>query len=277
MKNIKTTKAYSYQRDFPEEKYLSAYHEFDELGNETFYTTYTPEGLETKVRTIFNDKGQKLEEIIYLDEENIAEQSHFTYNEAGQISGIKIAYADGSETTKSYQRNTDEIIITSIDDEDSIENIETLKLRNEQLILEKLIVDGDGAFVEKFVNIFDENDRMIQHTEYSDFEHVSIVRKMEFDAAGNVLKQVSRNADGKLHDIIKYKYNENNKIIEQNIRDVYIIKYTYNIEEKTILEENFSGNGMLESYRITRFDAENRLKQEEKPYSFTDYEYTFFD
>jgi hypothetical protein len=123
---------------------------------------------------------------------------------------------------------------------------------------------------------YNSNNDVIKRTSYNEDDKIEFITHYEYDNDRNLLKFHKTNEKNETIDLVIFKYDEKNRVIEQKIGDYYITKFTYNDDERTKTEERYDLNGVLQFKMISYYDEEGRLLEEASPIHSTKYIYEFF-
>ncbi len=279
MKKIHTVKILTHSLEEGEEmSYISAFLERDKQGNIILSETYfAPNELESKIISKHDEDGNKIEEINYLSEDEISEHFFFHRDIKGKILKEELNYADGSKSIKLYLRNETEktLTITTQDEDDNIEEIEFLKFDSNKQVIEKILHNENNKMKEKTLYEYDDSQRIRKRTEYGANETLIVERNFFHDEKGNLIKQFGVK-NKKLLDSVVFQYDEKNRVVETQIANQYLIKYSYDDENHSQTEERFAPNGMLEFQQISFFNEDGLLVEEQIGELTKKYEYTFY-
>jgi hypothetical protein len=281
MKKIKTISAYTYDaQDASDEGFMSSFTELDEKGNVIMTASYISENeLETKSEIRFDDAGNKTEELSYISEDEVGEHIFYKRNSAGNIIAEEIQYFDGSISYRTYIHDNIENTLSIImkDEEDAIEEKEFIRYDQNGNVIERITIDENEKIKEKHVNEFNEKNLIINRKETDNTGNLTAERKYTYDEDGNMTQRLTINRKGNLMELVTHKYDERGRMIENYAKNLYLIKYIYNTEEKTITEERYLPNGMIESTSVSKFDEDNLLIEEDNMVRKIVYKYEFFE
>lgn len=206
MNKIKSIKTFVLNEE--KEPQILVHEERDQLGNVTKLEHYNYDGeVESKTEFEFDEKGRLIEERQYSKVDSPDQTIRITYNESGKPGSVKVIYADGSVSNKTYERNIDERTTTI------------------------LIVDQDGDEEGKEYRKFDEEDRILEEVIYNDFGNIESKREFEYDEHGYVVESVEMDSEG-FETVRFYDYYRDDKAQVVKIE-------TLNAEEKIIRIDTF--------------------------------------
>jgi len=280
VRKIKSITTYQIDDSDSDSKFISAYTEYNETGNEVLSETYYDENeLESKVERIYNSRGEIIEEITYLDATEIGEHTFFKRNEQNRIAEILSHYADGSKQIKKYEYNDAEntLTITTYDDDDAIEEREFFRFDSDRNILEHSTFDENLKLKERQENSYDENSKLLRRKEYDAKNKFTVERVLVYNEFEKIEKQISLNKNNKPIGSILFNYDDKGRLIEQRIANSHVIRFAYTDEPRTEKEEHFDANGIL-TYSTTKYyDQNNLLTQANTLTGTLKYSYLFFD
>lgn len=279
---IKTIKIVTLSNQNPDYRQLSSVINYDENGNETQVIQNNETGeLESKTETKYNENNKKAEQINYLSETEIAEHYIFERNENGTIQKEIIKYADGSHSEKKYLRNKEsrELTIETVDDQNDLEEKITMKFNQNDDIIWSRHYDEENTLTDKIEYYYDDKKRLIEQKEYDANEQLIKKRKIIYhpDFEEKITKQISLTPEDTLIDFIQNEYDKKGRLTEQSFNNKYFIKNKYDDEQNTRTEEKYYSNGMLDGKTIFYFDKNGLLQKEIYDLYTLKYDYEFYD
>ncbi len=190
------------------EEIVKVYEERDQEGNITLLQQFDTEGnIEAKSEYEFDEKGRVTVERQYSISETPDQTLKIEYNESGKAKQVIVAFADGSFSYKNYSRDEAERT-TTID-----------------------IVDQDGENEGKEVRKFDDEDRVLVETVYTDSGEIETKAEFEYNEHGDVVENVRLDVEG-FETVRFYDYFRDD---EARINKIEIL----NEDEKIIREDTF--------------------------------------
>lgn len=262
-----------------ESAYVSSVLEYDENQNETLSVNYTLTGeLDGKEESRYDAAGNKIENLHYFTEDEVSNHHFFEFNADNRLLKERISYADGSETIRSYARDTQNnaITITSVDDEGDLEEKEIVKLDAENRMLEQTIWDEDELIKEHHIIERDDDGRVVKMINLDEHGKTISQTLQEFNQAGNITKRISLNAKGALADSVLYSYDEQNRLIETKVGSRLLIKNEHNDEKGSETEIRVNASGMVEDRNTTYLNEHGRITKEEGLDANIEYEYEYY-
>jgi hypothetical protein len=155
------------------EPQLIVHEERDQLGNVTKLEHYDYDGvLESKTEFAFDDKGRLIEEKQFSKADTPDQTIKIEYNESGKPGLVRVLFADGSVSKKTYVR-------------DEAERTTTIN-----------IVDQDGDEEGKEFRRFDDEGRLLEEVIYNDFGNVESKQEYEYDEYGHIVESVEVDSEG---------------------------------------------------------------------------------
>ncbi len=261
--------------------FLSAITTYDEKGNMLVSVNYAaPDEIEDKTEFKYDSKGRKTQEINYLSEDEISDKKEITYDDQDKVTSEEISYADGSKSIKQYEYNQEGhlISIVQVDEDDEPEEKEVIVTDDKGRPKEKQYYDYNDKLKERHFFEYDQQGRVIKRLDLGRKKKDFIAeRHFTYDEQGNITKRLSLNKKGELIDIVKISYNEQGKMTENNINNKFLIRYTYDEENKTQLQERILPDGTVEYTSLSKFNEDGLLIQEEDPFKKVVYKYSFQD
>lgn len=183
--------------------------------------------LQNKSTYTYDDKGNQIEQKIYLDEENISEHWTYVYNDENKLVKKTVEYADGS--ISSYQKNMlpeNTYEWQATDEDGEFEGKEINKFNANDWLLISVEEDDEGFELLRKEFDYDENGNMIAQTIFEN-EEPSSKEIMKYDEKNNLINSVRLSPGGNKINETKYFYNKNNKLSHRDINDEMRVAYTY--------------------------------------------------
>jgi len=252
--------------------------EYDINGNEVINTSYfNDESVETKILTKFNDKNLKIEEITYGQDDEFAEKSVFYWNENNKLAKQEIVYLDESKSVKTFERNSSDnsLVITLVDEEGELEEKEILKFNETGEIIEKVVFDETEKIIEKIENEYSDN-LLIRQIEFGDNDKLAYDRRFKYDENKNLVKRITLNEKEEVIHSVSYTYDDFKRVVEQLINNNFILRFTFDDENRVNTEERLLTTGMIQYQKISKFNEENLLTEEEGTEGTKVFEYEYF-
>ena len=234
---------------------------FNEAGKTILTAAWESNGiLQNKSTYTYDDKGNRIAEEIFLDEDNISEHWTYVYNDEGKLVKKAVEYADGS--ISSYQKNTEpentyKWIAT--DEAGELEGREISKYNNKELLLINIEEDDEGFEVLRKEFDYDEKGNMIAQTIYEN-EEPSSKEMMQYDENNNLIQSVRLSPNGNKINETKYFYDQNNNLSHRDINEEIRVAYTYDAKGNQIEVKQSNLQTDLNSSLVQfKYDEEGQL------------------
>jgi len=207
---------------------------YDTLGHQLKYMSQPSEGLKTVVERTFDKDGKhKTSEKTFVNDK-LQKESTFTYFNQGLIKTESVVlYFDRGKYPAEY---------LSIYKYDSLRNLVS--------ILDSAIMDSN--IVARHSYQYNAKGLLVlEDVDYADTTNTSTTYK--YDGVGNLMEKSTSNQDGKILEVVSYKYDQDSRIISMkkfNAAGVIIHKYTYN--DKGLIElEDIEVKSSDETFRLS--------------------------
>jgi hypothetical protein len=276
MKKIKNIEAWV---DDGSELFLKELREFNENGKEIIKERYfSADMLEEKILTKYNDAGLVSEEINIGEDNEINDKTIISRNENGEPTEIKIEYADGSLTIKTYLRenNGKTITVSEASDEGEFEGKQRVKVDDKGNIIETEMISEENEVLEKHLFDFDENGNILNEKMFEKSQMISET-KYFYDEQMNLVKRVMVSPSGQTIDWALFKYDENGNISEQQFGDHTLYKLEYNENKKVVSEQKINAMGMMEYSKSYEYNEDGELIEEDNLIEKTIYKYNYYE
>jgi len=234
---------------------------FNEAGKTILTAAWESNGiLQNKSTYTYDEKGNRIAEEIFLDEENISEHWTYIYDEEGKLVKKAVEYADGS--ISSYQKNiepenTYKWIAT--DEAGELEGREISKYNDKELLLINIEEDDEGFEMLRKEFDYDENGNMIAQTIYEN-EEPSSKEMMQYDENNNLIQSVRLSPNGNKISETKYCYDQNNNLSHRDINEEIRVAYTYDAKGNQIEVKQSNLQTDLNSSLVQfKYDEEGQL------------------
>lgn len=252
---------------------------FDLSGNEIENIFFFSNGtIESRTTSHFNEKNNKTEQISYSEENEFAEKSTFFWNENNKLEKEVIEFADDSKSIRIFERNSKDNSLTMnlIDEDDELEEREIIHFNSSGEITEKKIFDENEELVEKVENVYVDNFLRNQKEFGKDDELIS-EKNFTYDEKGNMIKRITLNEKNQVINSVILSYDDLNRVVEQNINNSYYIIFTFDDENRTHTEERVYPNGVLQYRKVSKYDENNLITEEDGTEGKKKYVYEFYD
>ncbi len=246
------------------------YKELDNSGNTIKEIKYNEfEEVEEIIENVYNDKGNLIEEKIFLGEDEFSERKTYENDENGRLKTEFIHYLDETIDTISYEYNSDGKIVKKVltDSEGVVENKEIFDYKNGKEISYSSYNEDDELVLER-INGYDDSGNLLRTIYFNSEENEKYRIENTYDENNNLIKALKFNENDDLTEKLSYKYDDKRRVIEviaenQNENSLSNFKYDDNgnaIEQKEMnvdetlnhfIERNFDEDGHI--LKITVF------------------------
>lgn len=277
-KKIKTIRNYrvNYRKENPDDancenwvetdSILSSYTEYDREGNLLRSESYNQSGEPSELYTYrYDEKNRPIEEILYYDEDEVAEKRRITWSEDGRKLEEHIEFESGGESTITYTYNGEGLLTEwfMCDADREPEELHTFEYRNKLLISEsvngydnvpswKKVMEYDEAGNFMAMDYISPEETDCYRYEYGYDNNNRRIKVRKFDHHGNLVEKTDQ------------EFNESDQLIsstEEDRTSYRKIAYEYDDQGNSVLqtEADTDGNIMV---RIDRtFDQEGYLTE----------------
>lgn len=198
----------------------SAFKEFDENGNVILDMLYDNHGnISEKIEFAYLN-GKLIKKTTYIDEDEVADISHYSYNNQGKLEYAIIEFIDGSKDKILYNYDANGNLIHKAS-EDGEGSQEEMRYENNLLVYHKIVDDFDelereefrtysneGKLVEMRLRTFNEGDlqtvevicdaegRAVKEIIFNSKSRKLGEKILSYDSKGNLVKIVSNDENG---------------------------------------------------------------------------------
>ena len=205
----------------------TSYKEYDEEGHLIKEVSWDDSGSLSEKYDYVYANGRKVEEISYLDEEDIAEHHRFEYD-GDKIAKAHISYMDGTEEVCNYTYENDLLVKKESIDEDGDEGEKEFFLYEEGQLIR---YEKHGDFGEEEVTTQKwDNKKLIERDQRLLLEEDRVLINNEYNNNGLLAKSIEHREVGKSIIENEYHYDEKDQIIMVKQSEgalVQFIKYRY--------------------------------------------------
>lgn len=269
-----------------QQRVMTSYREFDELGNITLDIVYLEDGSIDRKYVNAYDQKKLIEEKQYYGEDELSEHNTYEY-EGDRLIQSYVHYQDGSKDTVTYKYDEQGLLLSKItvDEDEDMDQLEELVYDQDKLISLKRFEDGDmdSPTLEESWE-YDEDGNMIvsverdynaERTQKTVYEYDEQGKESEIKVYINdELKEkaiFSRNEKGQAVEIIEeqpgqrmrflQKFDENGNVVEQLVSDrfdnmLYRIRRKYD-ESNNLLESEVLKSQAKDAYQMYRITVEH--------------------
>ena len=246
------------------------YKVLDKFGNTVKDIKYDDfEDIEEIIENVYDDKGNLIEEKIFLNEDEPAERKTYKIDENGKIANEFTHYLDESIDTVSYEYDADGNLIKKVltDSDGVVESKEIFKYKNGKEISYVFYNEDDELIAER-INGYDESGNLLRTIYFNSEEDEKYRIENTYNDDNRLVKTLKFDENDDLIEKFSYKHNDKGRVIEvitenQNENNISTFKYDdngnvveqkeKNIDETLIhfIEREFDENGNI--LKITVF------------------------
>ncbi len=181
-------------------------------------TRYNEDGeVEEKYENKFDEEGRLIEELTYLDGDEIAAHKTYERDNEGQVTKAFKHYLDGEKDTIHYKRDDEGRLIekATIDSYGEEEAREVIEYKKDK-VSRRRILEYDELMLEETYE-YDQDGNMVEHTKWTiEEEDAKFVNT--FDASGKLIEALKQDLKGKLLSRIEYQYDgeQMTKVMEEH-------------------------------------------------------------
>lgn len=277
---VKSVTTYKSKTDSSDLAFKNSYIEYNFNGDVIEAIEWSSdEEIESKILSKYNENNKITEEINFISENEISEHVTYFRTNDGSINKIEILYGDGSKTIKEYIHNTIENFKSvNIHNEDGdFEGSEFYKFDSSGNIIEKSILNFDNKLEEKITFSYNDKIQLINENHLDESDKIISSRRFTYDEHNNLLEILTVNGRNNIIEKVTTTYDEKNRITEQNIKGSYLLKITYDDENKSKTEERFTSDSNLNYVMKTIFNDKGLIVEEQTYLETTRYQYDYFD
>lgn len=247
------------ESDDHEKEYLSLHTIYDEKGNVVEEKKMNEGGETEEINTFsYNEDGKLMEHVMHMLLDDVKEVLKNTRDEKGRlIKEQKFYGSEAGEATSYVYNDKDSIIEIHQTDEEGIPvSRELIEYNEKNDLVKRTKTDNSGNTLEKTEIIYDEKGNVAAKVDYSGSDNFLNKTDYTYNEKNNPVSAVQRNENGKLIESITYAYDESGNIIEKDIRDFHPRKLIFKYDEKNhcIEEEIYDQHGQLSSKSIYEYD-----------------------
>jgi gliding motility associated protien GldN len=168
-----------------------------------------------------NEKGNKIEEIIYNANTSMNFKITYKYDEKGNKieqneydADESLNYKSTHKSTFKYDEKGNKIEQNDYDADGSLYSKGTYKYDEKGNNIEVSVYNADGSLSNKITFKYDEKGNMIERNEHNADGSLTSKQTYKYDEKGNEIEWIIYNADGSLISKYTYKYDEKGNKIE---------------------------------------------------------------
>jgi YD repeat-containing protein len=255
------------ENDITPEDYISSIAEYDDQGNIISENSYSPDAtLQSATVTEYDDNHHPLLLKNYDGEGVLCEQISSVY-ENGRLVEQTQCYGEGMPeyTTRMVYENDRLVRRDCYDDGEFSYTERALSYNEKGQLIKDVEYDEDGQEMYVTVNEYDENGRLINRVRDEVQQKDRRSAAFEYDERGNKIKDLIYNYEETLIAKIYYRYDEENRLIEEEEEDLdHYRKTCYEYEgEKPVKISVFDKDGNLQSWTAYTYDESGRIQTQD--------------
>jgi len=236
------------------------------------YTEYTPAGnvkleksfdlnneLQEKIEYIFDENETLLKQILYFDEEEVAEERTYEYNESGKLIQVNKHYAEGSFDYTSYFYDTKGLLSEKkkFSQDDELEETEQFEYQDEKLIREARF-DQDMKLI--YEQKLTQEENFLERTVFDIDDGKSRIAE-EYDEQGHKTATLFYDKKDRLvsKNIYEYENEKLKKIIYETASGIETTLFHYNDHGDITLQEEVDSDDFYKSRIRREYGEDNNL------------------
>jgi len=270
MNKIKSIKSYTVGED-GEELVKNTHEELDQNGNVTSLQHFDYDGnLEGKSEYEFDEKGRVVVERQYSMSDVPDQTLKIEYNESGKAHQVTITFADGSISYKKYSRDEAEhsTTIDIIDEDGDTEGKEFRKFDDENRVLEETIYTDTGAIETKVEYEYNEHGDIVESVKV-DEEGFETVRFYDYyrDDHSRINKLEVLDEKEVIIRVDEFEYDERGNRTKHTMRDldrgsVFVDQRVFDLNNNEIKFERLMGDRPIE-VKETTYTVDGLMESQE--------------
>jgi phage anti-repressor protein len=239
---------------------------YDRQGNVLKECKYTVAGeVEEKTENRYDDEGRLIEEILFINDEEIAEHKTFERDARGVILKEYRHYLDDTKDTIHYHYNEEGHLIRkqTMNPDDEPEGAEVFTYENGKLKHYELL-DADDSLISEKEFIYDDSGKVTETVEHypGDFQRHRIVE--EFDENGKRIKTLRYNGKEQLVEKMTYEWDKQDRtsgILDETPYGNTTTHFSYDRNNNVILQEDHNQSGELLSKIERKYNEDNQITE----------------
>ncbi len=276
-----------------DEEYLESVLEMDQAGNVLSESKFDKQGeLEEKNALTYTSDGKLIEHVLYYAMDDVTEKRLLNRNEEGRLLEEVKFYGDDAGERTAYEYNENNLIsaIIEFDEEGSFISREEIKYDSEGSVFERIKSDENGNLIDRVLFEKANDSKVLLEKEFGSDGELKNVTTISFNEKGKELSSYQSTPEGKLITGIETSYDDKGNVIERDYKDFYAktVRYEYDENNRMITQELFDGSGLLLRKNIYEYDESGNLLAEQtfemdnsrgnkEKHFGTRYEYEFYD
>lgn len=251
-----------------DEEFLEAIIEMDEQGNVNIESKFDRQGgLEEKSSLSYNSNGKLLEQVLYYALDDFSEKIVNNRDEKGRlIEQIKYYGEDSGERT-CYEYNQKDLItaIIEYDEEGDFLSREEILYDDKNEVSQRIKTDKDHKLIDRILFEKTQDDLVLLEKEFNADEELKHITTITFNEQGKEVSSHQSNPDGRLVAGVRSTYDEKGNIIERKFLEVNsrTVKYEYDENSRMITQELYDNSGLLLRKNMYEYDELGNLTTEQ--------------
>ncbi len=248
-------------------EYLSIETHYDEKGNITDETKYLPDGKPEEVnRFAWSPEGRMTEHVMEMVSEGMQDVIRYEHDAAGRVVKEQKHYGDdpGEAVLYAYNENGDIVEIRKTDADGDFESCERFEYNDKGSVIRRLATAEDGTIQQRSEMDYDTSGNLSERRDYDAGGNLVSRTEYAYNGKNAVEAVIQRNAEGKLTESVRYRYDERDNVVEKEIRDFHprTFRFTFNEKNECTEEMVYDQNGQLNTKRLFEYDDAGRLLRE---------------
>ncbi len=276
-----------------DEEYLESIIEMDKTGNVLSESKFDKQGeLEEKNSLSYTGDGKLTEHVLYYAMDDVTEKRVLNRNEQGRLLEEIKVYGDDSGEKTAYEYNEKGLIsaIIEYDEEGAFVSREDIKYDSEGSVFERIKIDENGNLIDRVLFEKTNDNKVVLEKEFGSDGELKNVTTISFDEKGKELSSYQSTPEGKLITGVETTYDDRGNVIERLYKDFYAksVRYEYDENNRMITQELYDGSGLLLRKNIYEYDESGNLLTEQtfemdnsrgnkEKHFGTRYEYEFYE
>jgi len=276
-----------------DEEFLESIIEMDSMGNILFESKFDNQGeLEEKNTLTYTTEGKLLEHILHYAMDDMSEKRLLKRDEKGRLLEETKYYGEESGEKTSYEYNEKDNLsaIIEYDEDGQFISREAIKYDEKGGVAERIKTDEKNDVIERILFEKTNDDKVILEKEFGADGELRSVSTIAFDENGKEISIHQSSPDGKLMSGVLTSYDEKGNVLERKYKELHgkIVKYEYDENDRIVTQEIFDNSGLLLRKNIYEYDESGNLLAEQtfemdnsrgtkEKHFGTRYEYEFYE
>lgn len=245
-----------------------------------------PEGEVLAVHSIFNDKGNVIEEI-RIDEDDQIEKHQFVYNDAGKLiqhdlliesDGISEMFVyerdekgrilketkfygeeEGERTIYEYSSHEQPVSIERFDADNEPESFDTITYNDKDLLTEHRRFNNEKKLIEISQLSYNDKNLPIEKRVLNEKSDIVSITTLVYNDKDELIRMTEKNKEGKTTSDIISVYDDRSNVIERRIRDFHSrsLQFVYDERDNCVEEAVYDEHGNMTMKSNYEFDEKN--------------------